>query len=119
MTNQEHAIAGCRHIGDYIDEAECPVIPTSQRYEVVRPQVVANYCDIWESADSLREFTVLLKSGHVIFVRGHSLKSELPHADVFSIIVHSGDDEVVVALFKSDEVAGIFHGEMRPDRKIA
>ena len=30
-----------------------------------------------------------------------------------------GGEEVIVALFQSDDVAGIFHGELRPDRKIA
>jgi hypothetical protein len=118
MTNQENAVTGCMLVGDYVDEADCPTIATS-RSEVVRPEVVATYADVWGRDDGLREFTVLLKNGHVIVVRGHRLKSELPQASVFSIIIRSGEEDVVVALFKSDEVSGIFHGEMRPDRKIA
>ncbi len=118
MTNQENAVTGCVLVGDYVDEAGGPTSAPS-RSEVVRPEIVASYADVWGRDDGLREFTVLLKTGHVIIVRGHSLRSELPQASVFSIIVRSGEEDVVVALFKSDEVSGIFHGEMRPDRKIA
>jgi hypothetical protein len=119
MRNQVNAAAGCLLVGEYVDEAERPKNQTAERSEVVRPQVVANCLDVWGSDDGLREFTVLLKNGHIIVVRGHSLRSELPQASVFSIVVRNGGEEVIVALFKSDEVSGIFHGEMRPDRKIA
>jgi hypothetical protein len=119
MTNQVNATVGCLLVGEYVDEAECPANLAHHRGEPVRPQVVANYLDLWGRDDGLREFTVLLKDGQVVAVRGHCLKSELPRAPVFSVVVRTGGEEVVVALFKSDDVSGIFHGELRPDRKIA
>ena len=88
----------------------------------MRPTVVANYLDLWGRDDGLREFTVLLKDGRVVAVRGHGLKHE-PHPlagqDVFSVVVRTTTEEVLVAVFKSHEVAGIFHGDLRADRKIA
>jgi hypothetical protein len=119
MTNAVSANADCSLVGEYVDEGECPANFTSGRGEVVRPQVVANFLDLWGRDDGMREFTVLLKDGRVVAVRGHSLKSELAGASVFSIVVRSEGEEVIVALFKSDDVSGIFHGELRPDRKIA
>jgi hypothetical protein len=119
MTNHVGATTGCLLVGEYVDEAESPTNIEFHRGEVIRPQVVANFLDIWGRDDGMREFTILLKDGRVVAVRGHSLKSDLPCAAVFSVVVRSGDEEVVVALFKSDDVSGIFHGELRPDRKIA
>jgi hypothetical protein len=110
---------GCQLVGEYVDEAAYPANLAFHRGEVVRPQVVANFLDLWGRDDGMREFTVLLKDGRVVVVRGHGLKSGLPSAAVFSVVVRSGVEEVVVALFKSEEVSGIFHGELRPDRKIA
>jgi hypothetical protein len=58
----------------------------------------------------------------VLAVRGHALRHE-PHAiagqDVFSIIVRTTTEEILVGLFKSMDVSGIFHGDLRMDRKIA
>src|SRR5262249_44410521 len=119
MTNPVSATTGCQLVGEYVDEADCPTNLAFHRGEVVRPQVVANFLDLWGRDEGLREFTVLLKDGRVVVVRGHSLKSDLPHASVFRVIVRSGAEEQIVALFKSDDVSAIFHGELRPDRKIA
>jgi len=119
MTNHENATTDCLLVGEYVDEAECPPNLAIHQGEVVRAQVVASFLDHWARDDAMREFTVLLKDGRVIGVRGHSLKSELPQAAVFSIVVRIGGEEAIVALFKSDDVAGIFHGELRSDRKIA
>jgi hypothetical protein len=122
MTNHVSANVGCLLVGEYVDEAECPTNLAFRRGEVVRPQVVANYLDLWGRDDGLKEFTVLLKDGRVVTVRGHNLKHS-PHPvagqDVYRIVVRTTGEELLVALFKSGEVAGIFHGEMRSDRKIA
>src|SRR5262245_53784380 len=122
MTNPLKAATGCLLVGEYVDEAECPTNPAAHRSEAVRPNVVANYIDLWGHDDGWREFSVLLKDGRIVVVQGHGLKHE-PHPlageDVFSIVVRTRTEEVVVALFKSDEVAGIFHGDFHPDRKIA
>lgn len=119
MTNHISAAAGCLLVGEYVDEAECPANVAFHRGEVVRPQVVANFLDLWGRDDGMREFTVLLKDGRVVVVRGHGLKNGLPIAPVFSVVVRSGGEEVAIALFKSDDVSGIFHGELQPERKIA
>ncbi len=122
MTEHARAAVGCRMAGEYVDEAECPTGLTRHGGEVVRPQVVAGFVDVWGSEDGTKEFTVLLKDGRVIAVRGHGLKYA-PHPaagqDVYSIVVRTGGEEVLVALFKSADVAGIFHGDLRLDRKTA
>src|SRR5438094_3064447 len=120
MTTPVTANIGCLLVGEYVDEAECPPHLTSCRGEVVRPQVVASYTDLWGREDGLKEFTVLLKDGRVVAVRGHALKYS-PHPvagqDVYGIVIRNGTEEVFVALFKSSDVAGIFHGEVHADRK--
>jgi hypothetical protein len=122
MTNHVRVEAGCLLVGEYVDEAECPANLACHRGEVVRPQVVANFVDLWGRDDGMREFTVLLKDGRVVAVRGHRLKHD-PHPvagqDVYSVTVRTGEEEVLVALFKSADVAGIFYGDVRSDRKIA
>ncbi len=122
MTNHANATVGCLLVGEYVDEGECPTNLAFRRSEVVRPQVVANYLDLWGRDDGMREFTVLLKDGRTVAVRGHGLKHE-PNPpgeqDVYSIVVRAGGEEVLVALFKSHDVSGIFCGEVRSDRKIA
>jgi hypothetical protein len=122
MSNRVNAIAGCQLVGEYVDEGEIPTDVPFHEGEVVRTHVVANTLDVWWQDDGLREFTVLLNDGRVIAVRGHSLRHS-PHPiagqDVYSIVIRTGGEEVLVALFKSADVAGIFHGDMRSDRKIA
>jgi hypothetical protein len=122
MSNQVNAEVGCLLVGDYVDEAECPTNLAVHQGEVVRPQGVTNYVDVWAFDDGMREFTVLLKDGRVVAVRGHGLKHE-PHPvagqDVYSIVVRAKAEEVLVAFFKSADVTGIFYGDMRADRKIA
>jgi hypothetical protein len=120
--NPVNAMAGCQLVGEYVDEGEIPTDATPHGGEVVRTHIVANTLDVWGQDDGLREFTVLLNDGRVIAVRGHSLKHS-PHPiagqDVYSIVIRSSGAEVLVALFKSADVAGIFHGDMRSDRKTA
>ena len=122
MTNHIGANVECRLVGDYVDEADSPAGLPLLEGEVVRPKLVGSYVDMWGSDDDLKEFIVLLKDGRSVAVRGHGLKHS-PHAvagqDVYSVLVRNGGEEVLVALFKSAEVAGIFHGELWADRKIA
>ncbi len=119
MTNPVSATADCLMVAEYVDEAECPANVAYHQGEVIRPQVVADFLDVWGRDDGMREFTVLFKDGRVVVVRGHSLKHDLPRANVYSIAARIAGEEVIVALFKSDDVTGIFNGEVRPDRKIA
>jgi hypothetical protein len=122
MTNHANATVGCQLVAEYVDEAEYPTDAAFHQGEVVRPQVVANCLDLWGRDDGMREFSVLLKDGRVVAVRGHGLKHE-PHPlagqDVFGIVVRTETEEVLVALFKSADIAGIFYGDLRADRKIA
>jgi len=122
MTGDVKTIAGCQIVGEYVDEGDCSTNSACHRAEVVRPQIVANFIDVWGRDDGMREFTVLFKDGRVVYVRGHGLRHEphpLPGQDVFSIVVQTQVEEVQIALFKSADVDGIFYGEMSPDRKIA
>src|SRR5579884_1133545 len=114
MTNPVRAAADCMLLGEYVDEAECPANLAAHRGEVVRPRVVASFLDLWGRDDGMREFTVLLKDGRVVAVRGHGLK-QVPHShggqDVYGIVVRTAGEEVLVALFNSHDVTGIFCGE--------
>jgi hypothetical protein len=123
MANNSNAEGGCQFIGEYVDAADLSSKPALGRGEVVRPKIVADYLENWGQDQSFKEFTILLKDGRVVAVRGHGLK-HMPangavEIDCFGIYVRSGDQETIVGLFKSLEVVGIFHGELRPDRKIA
>jgi hypothetical protein len=123
MANHTGANVGCLVVGEYVDEAEPPANLAFHRGEVVRSQVVANYLDLWGRDEGIMEFTVLLKDGRVVAVRGHCLKHWPPtlagESGSYGIVLRIADEEVVVALFKMLEVIGIFHGEMRSDRKTA
>lgn len=109
-------------VGEYVDEGSCTTNLAVGRAEPVRPTVVANYLDLWARDDGMREFTILLKDGRMLAVRGHGLKHESnSHGgqDVYSIIVRTSGEEVLVALFKSHDVNGIFCGEVRSERRTA
>src|SRR5438067_2480039 len=113
MANDAAAHAGCLLVGEYVDEAELPTNLTVHRGEVVRPQVVANCLDLWGRDDGSREFTVLLRDGRAVAVRGHGLKHLPPtvpgESGSYGIIARTAGEEVLVALFKTLEVVGIFH----------
>lgn len=122
MTNPANAISGCLLVGEYVDEAECPTNLAAQQAEVMRPQVVGNYVDLWGKDNCIKEFTILFRDGRIAVVHGHGLRHS-PHPiagqDVYSIVIRTPGEELLVALFKSGDVTGIFHGEIRPDRKTA
>lgn len=116
MTTPVNAPVGCQWIGEYVDEGECPPELAIQRSEPVRTQVVANYIDYWGRDDGLREFIVLWKDGRRATVCGHGLKhEELPGVTLFSIVVRTGMEETVVAMFPHQQIDGIFQGELRTD----
>jgi hypothetical protein len=121
LANQANVTSGCLLVGEFVDESERPV-NNAQPGEAVRTQIVANHVDLWAASDGLREFTILLREGPVVTVRGHALKHE-PHPlageDVFGVVIRSAGEEVLVAVFKSADVAGVFDGDIRPDRRIA
>ncbi len=123
MTSQSGGNIRCLVVGEYVDEAEIPANITCSRGETVRTHLVANYLDLWGQGDELKEFTILLKDKGSIFVHGHGLKLIPPTPSEpfshYSVIVRAGEEEVIVALFKSLEVAGIFSGEMRTQPNIA
>ncbi len=114
--------ADCLVVGEYLDEAETPRESAAHDAEPVRPQVVGEFRDAWGADAGTREFTVLLKDGRVASVLGHTLKytPQTPaEQDVYGIVIRNGEQELTIALFKSSDVAGIFCGELRLDRKPA
>ena len=123
MSNPINLTVGCQMVGDYVDEAELPPNLVSPHGEVVRPQVVASYLDLWGKDDGFKEFTVLLRDGRIVAVRGQGLK-HFPaglqgESGAYGVIVRTGGEDVLVALFTVLEVVGIFHGEIRSERRIA
>jgi len=122
MAESRNYSTDCQIVGDYVDNAGHSNGQGVSRGEAVPTRIVAEFVDVCTAGDNFREFTVLLKDGRVIGVRGHSLRyapHALPGEDVYSIVRQADGEEVLVALFKSAEVAGIFHGEIRSDRWIA
>ena len=115
MTHSQHTITGCHFVGEFLDEEECPANVDRENVHL-RPKLVADYVDSWSSDDVLKEFTILLKDGRVAVVQGSGLKHE-PHPlagqDVFSVVVRNRTEEALVALFKSADISGIFHGNLR------
>lgn len=121
MANPVSTEAGCLFVGEFSDVAAIPAGISVGQGEVGRPLVVAESHDA-APVEGFREFTVLLTDGRVVAVRGHTLKHvahPVAGQDVFSVVIRSGGQETVTALFKSADVAGIFDGELRPDRQIA
>jgi hypothetical protein len=122
MINHTNADVGCLLVGVYVDETELPANVACHRGEVVRPQVVGNYVDLW-SGDDVKDFTVLLKDGRNVAVRGHSIKlwpaTITGESGSYGVVMRTAREEVLVAVFKVIEVIGIFHGEIQLDRKSA
>ena len=123
MSNTVNAEVGCLYVGEFVEEAELPLNAVPQRSEVVRPQSFITYLDLWSPDDGTRIFTILLKDGRTVSVRGHGLKQWLPivqgDSGSYGVVTRAGSEEVLVALFRISEVVGIFHGEVQPERKVA
>jgi hypothetical protein len=123
MTDHIGANHGCLLVGEYVDESEIPPDSTFHIGEVIRPHVVSSYLDLGGGDEEVKEFTVLLKDDRMVSVRGHGLKLFPPtvpgEGGSYGVIVHAAGEEVLVALFRTLEVVGIFSGEIGPDRKIA
>ncbi len=119
MTTSINVHVPCILVGEYVDEAELPANSTSQLATVQPPEVFADHL---ATSGPIKEFTVLMKDGRMLAVKGHTLIHS-PHPtvgqDLYSIVVRRAGEETVVALFKSADVAGIFHGELRADRQTA
>jgi hypothetical protein len=118
-----HTDVRCHLAAEYVDEAAAPEKGTFHPGEVVRPHVVAQYIDLWHRDDEITEFTVLLKDGRFVSVRGHSLKhwpSTVPgESGSYGVSVKTAGEEILVALFRCVEVVGIFRGEMHSSQQIA
>ena len=123
MPDPANATLSCQLIGEYVDEAELPANLAHHRGEVVRPRVVADHLDLWGRENGFKEFTVLLQDGRTVAVRGQDLRlipsAETGQGQHYGVLARTGSEEVLVALFKTSEVVGIFHGALRSDRKNA
>src|SRR4051812_49187271 len=123
MSNRVNAEAGCLLVGEYVDEVELPKDHSVHRGEVVRPRVVADSTDYWRQNDTFKEYLVLLRDGRTVAVRGQGLKllstSETGSGVHYGVFARLGSEETFLALFKGEDVVGIFHGELRTERQIA
>ncbi len=123
MTHSVNIVTDCRLIGEFVDEAEPPPNVEFTRAEVVEAHLVASYVDLWNQDDGRRLFTVLLKDGRTVSVRGHALKQWQPtvsgDSGSFGVVIRAAREEVLVALFRTGEVVGIFEGELQGERKVA
>lgn len=121
MTDRIDITARCLLVGEYVDEGELPTNGAVHSGEPVRAHIVASYLDHWSKDDGFKEFTVLLKDGRIAAVRGQGLRflpnSETGEGLFYGIITRTAPEEVFVALFKSSEVVGIFHGDINLDEK--
>ncbi len=106
---------GCLFVADYMDEGDIPTDTKFSQGEVVRTHVVGKFVDVNPIEVDVTNFIVLLKTGQTITVKGHTLK-HLPHSesgqDFYSIVVQNGDEETLVAIFKSQDISGIFTGQI-------
>jgi hypothetical protein len=129
MSNSENVETGCVLVGEYIDEGHVPeslndLAKAPLIGQVERPRVVANFLELWSKRDSEKEFTVLLCDQRVVTVRGHAVKfvpnvaNPQDHGS-YGIVLHVGDQEVMVGLFRVVEVKGIFSGDLAPARESA
>lgn len=103
---------GCRLVDEFVDVAQTPgpsatFVPSSSAST---------------ASEELKDFTVLLRDGRVVAIRGHGLQ-HLPGTNgdpgSYGVVLRTQDREAIVALFQMAEVVGIYHGELREGRKIA
>jgi hypothetical protein len=122
MPEIANAEAGCRLVAEYCDEGDLDPQYADRRAEAVRPNRIVESTDVWERADRLRDFTVLMRDGRTVQVQGHGLRHiQKPggSGDYLCIIVQSDADPVTVASFDPELVSGIFHGTIHDHRAIA
>lgn len=115
MATANAVIVQCTHVGEFIEEASASTIPAGAG-EPVRPSVVFEFIEEGVPLEpALKTFTVLLRDSRVVTVRGHRLSHvEHPHAGSYGVMLRSAAGEELVALFRVDEVTGIFSGQMQP-----
>jgi hypothetical protein len=121
MTANNNVDVRCRLVGEYVDEAEVPISLQKENAppslgQVDRPRLVANFLDYWGQDDELKAFTVKLRDGSFIHVKGHGLKylqnqSNSTDFGSYGVVLKESDGETLVALFRAEEVTGIFHGD--------
>jgi hypothetical protein len=121
MPDTDRLETGCLLLAEYCDESEHATPDVMHRSEVVRPNVVASPVEVWDSSERLRDFTVMLRDGRTINVRGHGVSHVQKHGspgDYLCIFVRSDANPVTVATFDNDQISGIFHGTIQ-ERAIA
>jgi hypothetical protein len=118
LSNGPNANVGCLLVGEYMDEAASASNAVACSGEVVRPQLVASYVDLWATHDGMKDFTVLLRDNRIVTVRGHGPKyvqdtSNSEEAGSYAILAPSESGDITVAFFRVGEVTGIFCGNIR------
>jgi len=114
---------GSLFVGECVDELEIPNGIVTHSGKAVRPVSIETFIDNWSNGGTTVEFTILMHGGRVVTVKGHAIK-HIPatvagERDSLGIIVRASEREDFVAIFKANEIDGIFHGQMRVDRTVA
>ena len=114
--SQVNVDVDCELVGDFVDQG----IKTTPG--MIGQKVDVDTQLVWESIEydlqqhPTRPFTILLKDGNRAIVRGRALKiipkTDPSSAENYAILTHTNGKDVVVGLFPSHDVVGIFHGEM-------
>jgi hypothetical protein len=125
MTKHTNVEVGCLFVGEFVDENDLQGECSLSRGEAVRPRVIAEFLDLWAKPEAeVKEFTVLLKEKGMVKVRGRGLKwIQAQHrgegGGVFAVVDRSQEGEVIVAMFRNDDVIGIFNGVLQSTAQIA
>ena len=122
MKSHSKTEIGCSFIGEFGTENATKPANEMSRGEPVCARLIPGSTDPAWPKSEMREFIVLLEDGRVLTVHGHCLKHEpctngMP--DSYGVFVRTDNEELLIAIFRSDEVSGIFCGDMQSDRKIA
>jgi len=117
-------------IGDFVDNGSLVTAPRNGRQRPISeaaveyPRLVGDIVEYGSPAGKLREFTVLLNDNREVVIRGHAIEHRPGDAATndqgsYGVVMHSGGRDVLVALFRANEIRGIFDGAVRVSRTSA
>jgi hypothetical protein len=123
MSMTTDVVTKCRLVGQFTDEGQVPPGLAPAAGESVRTSAVYTFAEHGSTQSATQPFTVLLAGGEVATVRGHALKVLEPaHAggsSHYAIVERRAGEEVIVGLFGTAHVRGVFSGEARTERNGA
>lgn len=120
MSMTTDIVTKCRLVGEFTDEGQVPPGLAPSAGETVRTSAMHTFVEYGGPHSEAQPFTVLLAGGEIATVRGHALKVLEPaHAggsSHYAIVERRGGEEVIVGLFGTAHVRGVFSGVARADR---